>query len=46
MLPEYARLKGWRLPIMILIALFYVSFASFLVYQMVSPGPGLAHLSE
>ena len=39
MLPEYARLRGWRLPVMIFTALFYVSFAAFLVYQMLSQGP-------
>jgi hypothetical protein len=38
-LPEFAKLKGWRLPLMVLIALFYVAFSVFLVYQMVSEGP-------
>jgi hypothetical protein len=39
MLPEFAKLKGWRLPVIILTALFYVSFAVFLIYQMVTQGP-------
>ncbi|MGH3314671.1 MAG: hypothetical protein ACRDO0_00870, partial [Nocardioidaceae bacterium] len=39
MLPEFAKLKGWRLPIMIFTALFYCSFAAFLIYQMVTQGP-------
>lgn len=38
-LPEFAKLKGWRLPIMVFTALFYVAFALFLIYQMVSQGP-------
>ncbi|GAA4889122.1 Nramp family divalent metal transporter [Actinomycetospora straminea] len=39
LLPGFAKLKGWRLPIMILVALFYVAFSIFLVYQMISAGP-------
>jgi hypothetical protein len=39
MLPEFAKLKGWRLPLMIGTALFYVTFALILVYQMVAHGP-------
>ena len=39
-LPEFAKLKGWRLPVMVLIALFFVSFALVLAYQMVTQGPG------
>ncbi|MBW0106535.1 Nramp family divalent metal transporter [Pseudonocardia sp. KRD-291] len=38
-LPEFARLKGWRLPVMIVVALFYVAFSVFLVYQMITAGP-------
>jgi hypothetical protein len=38
-LPDFARLKGWRLPVMALIALFYVAFSVFLIYQMVTEGP-------
>jgi hypothetical protein len=38
-LPEFARLKGWRLPIMVLIALFYVAFSLFLIYEMIIAGP-------
>ena len=38
-LPEFARLKGWRLPVMIVIALFYIAFSLFLTYQMISQGP-------
>ncbi len=39
-LPEFAKLKGWRLPVMVLIAIFFVSFALVLAYQMVTQGPG------
>ncbi len=38
-LPDFARLKGWRLPVMVFCALFYVSFAAYLLYMMVSQGP-------
>lgn len=38
-LPEFAKLKGWRLPVMILIAMFYIAFSLFLIYQMISQGP-------
>jgi hypothetical protein len=38
-LPEFAKLKGWRLPVMIVIALFYIAFSLFLTYQMISQGP-------
>lgn len=38
-LPEFAKLKGWRLPVMVFTALFYVVFALILIYQMVSQGP-------
>ncbi|MGH8868856.1 MAG: Nramp family divalent metal transporter [Actinomycetes bacterium] len=38
-LPDFAQLKGWRVPIMVFTACFYVAFALYLVYQMVSEGP-------
>jgi len=38
-LPNFAKLKGWRLPLMVVIALFYVSFASYLLYLMIVNGP-------
>ncbi|GAA1170861.1 Nramp family divalent metal transporter [Pseudonocardia alaniniphila] len=38
-LPEFAKLKGWRLPVMILIAMFYIAFSLFLTYQMITQGP-------
>jgi hypothetical protein len=38
-LPEFAKLKGWRLPVMIFTALFYVTFAAVLIYQMIAHGP-------
>jgi hypothetical protein len=38
-LPEFAKLKGWRLPVMVLISLFYIAFSVFLVYQMITYGP-------
>lgn len=38
-LPEFAKLKGWRLPVMIVTALFYVSFALFLLGKMIVEGP-------
>ncbi|TCK21373.1 Nramp family divalent metal transporter [Pseudonocardia endophytica] len=38
-LPEFARLKGWRLPVMVFVALFYIAFSVFLIYQMVTAGP-------
>jgi hypothetical protein len=38
-LPDFAKLKGWRLPVMVFCALFYVSFAAYLLYMMVSQGP-------
>ena len=39
LLPRFARLAGWRLPVMVVIALFYVAFSVFLIYQMVTAGP-------
>lgn len=38
-LPPFARLRGWRVPIMVAIALFYIAFSVFLVYQMATAGP-------
>jgi hypothetical protein len=38
-LPDFAKLKGWRLPVMIFTALFYVAFALILIYQMIAHGP-------
>jgi hypothetical protein len=38
-LPDFARLKGWRLPLMVLIAAFYVTFAAYLLYRMITLGP-------
>jgi len=38
-LPGFAKLQGWRLPVMIFTALFYCSFAGVLIYQMVVHGP-------
>ncbi|MGH3366346.1 MAG: Nramp family divalent metal transporter [Nocardioidaceae bacterium] len=38
-LPEFAKLKGYRLPVMIFVAAFYVSFAAYLLYLMISQGP-------
>lgn len=38
-LPKFARLSGWRMPVMIFIALFYVAFSVFLIYRMVANGP-------
>ena len=34
-LPEVARLKGWRLPVMVVIAFFFISFSVYLVYDVV-----------
>jgi hypothetical protein len=38
-LPDFAKLTGWRLPVMIFTALFYCAFACVLIYQMVAYGP-------
>lgn len=38
-LPEWAKLRGYRVPIMVFIAIFYIAFAVFLIYQMVANGP-------
>ncbi len=34
-LPEAIRLKGWRLPVMVVIALFFVPFAIYVVYDQI-----------
>lgn len=39
LLPPFARLTGWRLPVMVVIAAFYIAFSVFLLYQMISAGP-------
>jgi hypothetical protein len=38
-LPEFAKLKGWRLPVMVFCAAFYILFALYLIYQIVTQGP-------
>ena len=38
-LPEFARLKGWRVPVMVLCAAFYILFALYLIYQIATQGP-------
>lgn len=38
-LPEYARLRGYRIPVMVFIAAFYIAFALLLIYQMIANGP-------
>jgi hypothetical protein len=38
-LPEFARLKGWRVPVMVFCAAFYILFALYLIYQIVTQGP-------
>jgi hypothetical protein len=38
-LPEFTRLKGWRLPVMIFCAVFYVIPTVYVIYLMVSQGP-------
>lgn len=38
-MPRFARLTGWRLPVMVFIAAFYIAFAIFLIYQMTAHGP-------
>jgi hypothetical protein len=39
-LPEFAKLKGWRVPVMVFCAAFFIFFALYLIYQMVTQGPG------
>jgi hypothetical protein len=34
-LPEAIRLKGWRLPVMVITALFFVPFALYVVYDQI-----------
>ena len=38
-LPEFAKLKGWRVPVMVLCAAFYILFALYLIYQIATQGP-------
>jgi hypothetical protein len=38
-LPEFARLKGWRLPVMVFCALFYVLPTLYVLYLLVTQGP-------
>ena len=38
-LPAYARLRGYRVPVMAFISLFYIAFAVYLIYQMITAGP-------
>ena len=38
-LPEFARLKGWRLPVMVFCALFYVLPSLYVLYLLVTQGP-------
>jgi hypothetical protein len=38
-LPEYAKLKGWRSPIAVLVALFYLIPSGILLYLVVTQGP-------
>jgi Mn2+/Fe2+ NRAMP family transporter len=35
-LPEVAKLKGWRVPVMVFIAIFFVFFSLLLVYDQIS----------
>jgi hypothetical protein len=38
-LPEFAKLKGWRVPVLIFCAAFYIFFSLYLIYQMFTQGP-------
>lgn len=38
-LPSYARLRGYRVPIMAFISLFYIGFSIFLIIEMIANGP-------
>ena len=37
-LPEYARLKGWRSPIVVFVALFYLFPSRYVIYLLVTQG--------
>jgi hypothetical protein len=37
-LPEFAKLKGWRVPVMVFCAAFYILFALYLIYQIATQG--------
>jgi hypothetical protein len=38
-LPEYAKLKGWRSPIIVLVAIFYLFPTLYVTYLLVTQGP-------
>ena len=38
-LPEFAKLKGWRVPVMIFCAAFFIFFSIMVLYQMFTQGP-------
>jgi hypothetical protein len=38
-LPEYAKLKGWRSPLIVLVALFYVLPSLYVAYLLITQGP-------
>ena len=38
-LPEWAKLKGWRSPIMVFVAIFYVFPSLYVIYLLVTQGP-------
>jgi hypothetical protein len=38
-LPEYAKLKGWRSPVIVIVALFYLLPTLYVAYLMVTQGP-------
>jgi hypothetical protein len=38
-LPEYARLKGWRSPIIVFVAIFYLFPSLYVIYLLVTQGP-------
>ncbi len=38
-LPEWARLKGWRSPIMVFVAVFYLFPSLYVIYLLVTQGP-------
>jgi hypothetical protein len=37
--PEFAKLKGWRVPVMVFCDAFYILFALYLIYQIATQGP-------
>jgi Mn2+/Fe2+ NRAMP family transporter len=38
-LPDFAKLKGWRVPVMAFCGVFYILFALYLIYQIATQGP-------